>query len=71
MDKPGAVKQACKHNKRPETMDQKYGMILDFLGVRGNRSAQRKLTQAGVESANQIHIQPMASCIGERKVFEH
>ena len=42
-----------------------------FLGVGGNRSAWRKPTRAGVESANQIHIQPLASCIGERKVFEH
>ena len=30
-----------------------------------------KPTKAGMESANQIHIQPLASCIGERKVFEH
>ena len=42
-----------------------------FLGVGGNRSARRKPTKAGMESANQIHIQPLASCIGERKVFEH
>ena len=39
-----------------------------FLGVGGNR---RKPTKAGMESTNQIHIQPLASCIGERKVFEH
>ena len=42
-----------------------------FLGVRRNRSARRKPTKAGMESANQIHIQPLASCMGERKVFEH
>ena len=42
-----------------------------FLGAGGNRSAQN-LPEAGMESANQIHtIQPLASCIGERKVFEH
>ena len=41
------------------------------LGVRGNRSARRKPTKAGMESANQIHIQSLTSCIGERKVFEH
>ena len=27
--------------------------------------------QVGIESANQIHIQPLAGHIGERKVFEH
>ena len=42
-----------------------------FLGVRGNWSARRKPTKAGMESANQIYVQPLASCIGERKVFEH
>ena len=42
-----------------------------FLGVGGNRSARRKPTKVGMESANQIHIQPLASCIGERKVCEH
>ena len=42
-----------------------------FQGVGGNRSARRKPTKAGMESANQTHIQPLASCIGERKVFEH
>ena len=41
------------------------------LGVGGNRSAQRKPTKAGMESADQIHIQRLASCIGERKVFKH
>ena len=28
-------------------------------------------TKAGMGSANQIHIQQLASCIGERKVCEH
>ena len=42
-----------------------------FLGVGENRSARRKPTKAGMESANKIHIQPLPSCIGERKVFEH
>ena len=42
-----------------------------FLGVGGNRSTWRKPTKAGMESANQTHMQPLASCIGERKVFEH
>ena len=41
-----------------------------FLGVGGNQSAWRKPTKADMESANQIHIQPLASCIGERKVLE-
>ena len=40
-----------------------------FLGVGGNRSAWRKPTKTGMESVNQIHIQPLASWIGERKVF--
>ena len=68
--KPEAAKQACTHNERLETMDQKYERI-PILGVGGNRSAQRKPTKAGMELAKQIHIQPLASCIGERKVFEH
>ena len=42
-----------------------------FLGVGGNRSARRKPTEAGMESTNQIHILPLASCIGESKVFKH
>ena len=42
-----------------------------LLGVGGNRSARRKPTKAGMESVNQTHIQPLASCIGKRKVFEH
>ena len=37
-----------------------------FLGVGGNWSARRKCTKVGMESANQIHIQPLASYIGER-----
>ena len=61
----------CTHNERPETMDQKYERIPIFRTVGGNRSARRKPTKAGMESANQIHIQPLASRIGERKVFEH
>ena len=31
-----------------------------FLGVGGNRSARRKPSKVGMESANQIHIQPIA-----------
>ena len=31
-----------------------------FLGVGGNRSTQRKPTKVGMESANQIHVQPLA-----------
>ena len=49
-------------------MDQKKWKDSDFLDVGGN---WRKPTKAGMESANQIHIQPLASCIGERKVFDH
>ena len=42
-----------------------------FLGVGGNQSTRRKQTKAGMESANQTHIQPLVSFIGERKVFEY
>ena len=42
-----------------------------FFGVGGNRSTRRKPSKAGMELANQTHIQPLASCIGERKMFEH
>ena len=31
-----------------------------FLGVGGNQSARRKPTKAGMESANQTHVQPLA-----------
>ena len=51
--------------------EQNFMGRVRFLGVGGNRSARRKPTKAGMESANQIHIQPLASCIGERKVYEH
>ena len=40
-----------------------------FLGVGGNQSTRRKPTKTGMESANQTHIQPLASCIGERKCW--
>ena len=64
--KPKAAKQACTHNLRPETMDQKYGRPrISSCRYRG------KPTKVSMESANQTHIQPLASCIGERKVFEH
>ena len=69
-----AAKLAFTHNMRSETMDQKFQFqkseIL-ILGEGGNRSARRKPTKAGMESGNQIHIQPLASYIGVRKVFEH
>ena len=41
-----------------------------FLSVGGNWSTWRKPTKVGMELPNQAHIQPMASCIGKRKVFE-
>ena len=41
-----------------------YGRILSFGG---KLSAWKNLTKAGMESANQIHIQPLASYIGEGK----
>ena len=59
------------HNEEPEIWNRILWEGVRFLGVGGNRSARRKPTKAGMESANQIHIQPLASCIGERKVYEH
>ena len=59
------------HNEEPEIRNRILWEGVRFLGVGGNRSARRKPTKAGMESANQIHIQPLASCIGERKVYEH
>ena len=38
-----------------------------FLGVRGNRSAWRKPTKAGMESATQIHIQPLLAALVKGK----
>ena len=43
----------------------------NFFGVGENESARRQTTKAGMESANIIHIQPLASCNGERKVYKH
>ena len=59
------------HNEEPEIRNRILWKGVRFLGVGGNRSARRKPTKVGMESANQIHIQPLASCIGERKVYEH
>ena len=63
--------QTHPHNEEPEIWNRILWEGVQFLGVGGNRSARRKPTKAGMESANQIHIQPLASCIGERKVYEH
>ena len=63
--------QTHLHNEEPEIRNRILWEGVRFLGVGGNRSARRKPTKAGMESANQIHIQPLASCIGERKVYEH
>ena len=53
---------------RPETTDQKYGRFRNF---RWNQNTRRKPIKAGMETANQIPIQTLASCIGERKMLEH
>ena len=63
--------QTHPHNEKPEIRNRILWEGVRFLGVGGNRGAQRKPTKAGMESANQIHIQPLASCISERKVYEH
>ena len=63
--------QTHPHNEEPEIQNRILWEGVRFLGVGGNWSAQRKPTKAGMELANQIHIQPLASYIGERKVYEH
>ena len=51
-------------------MDQKYERIPIFRCRRKPECPEKTYTKTGMESANQIYIQPLASCIGERKVFE-
>ena len=63
--------QTHPHNEEPEIRNRILWEGVRFLGEGGNRSARRKPTKGGMELANQIHIQPLASCIGERKVYEH
>ena len=63
--------QIHPHNEEPEIRNKILWEGVRYLGVGGNRSAWIKPTMAGMESANQIHIRPLASCIGERKVYEH
>ena len=60
--------QTHPHNEELEIRNRILCEGVRFLGVGGNQSARRKPTTAGMELANQIHIQPLASCIGERKV---
>ena len=75
---PRADKQAFIHTMRDQKLWTRSMKGFIFLGVGGNWSARKKKkkkkknpTKVGMESANQIHIQPLASCIGERKMFEH
>ena len=68
---PQADKQALYTRRETRNYGPENMKGFRFLGVGGNRSARRKPTKAGMESANQTHIQPLASCIGKRKVFEH
>ena len=63
--------QTHPHNEEPEIGNRILWEGVQFLGVGGNWGARSKPTKAGMESANQIHIQPLASCIGERKVYKH
>ena len=51
----------CTHNMRPEIWTRNMEGF-QFLDVGGNMSAWRKPTKVGMK-------QPLASCIGERKVF--
>ena len=63
--------QTHPHNEEPEIRNRILWEGVRFLGVGGNRSARRKPTKAGMESANKIHIQPLTSCIGERNRLLH
>ena len=61
--------QAHPHNKEPEIRNRILWEGVRFLACRRKLSAQsarRKPTKAGMESTNQIHVQLLASCIGER-----
>ena len=66
--KPQAAKQALYTQRETRTVVQKYVRI---DRCRRKLSNQKKPTKAGMELANQIHFQPLAICIGERKVFKH
>ena len=68
--KPRVAKQACTHDDRPEPMDQKDGIIpiTAILGVGETRSA---LAEKTYKCGYGIRVQPLATCIGERQVFEH
>ena len=50
---------------------RKNGRIVIFRCRRNLEYRTRRKLKVGMESANQIHIQALASCIVERKVFEH
>ena len=47
----------CIHTTRDQKLWTRNMKEFRFLGVGGNWSARRKPTKAGMESANQIHIQ--------------
>ena len=53
-------------HKRSDTIDQKYVRISTYMCGR-KPEYPKKTTKVGMESANKIHIQPPASCIGQRK----
>ena len=55
------------HIKRHQKLWIRNMKGFQFLGVKGNRHAWKKPTRAGMELANKIHIQPLASCIGKGK----
>ena len=64
---PGSLTDTNHTTDRITT--RKYLKEDRFLDVGGNRSTRRKPTKTGMESVNQVHVQPLASCIGEREVL--
>ena len=72
MIKPRVTKQAhIIHTMRHQKLWTRNMEGFRYVGVGGTRSARRKSIKAGLEAANQIHIQSLASYFGERNVYGH
>ena len=63
--------QTHPYNEEPEIRNRILLEGVRFSGVGETGVPGENLPTRVMESANQIHIQPLASCIGERKVYEH
>ena len=59
--------QTHPHNKEPEIRNRIFMGRGPIFRCRRKPECRRKPTKAGMESANQIHIQPLASCIGGKE----